>query len=50
MDDRISGYASAILDLAEAEGELSRVETEFLSLGQAYTPCSRAPPIFSASC
>ena len=32
---RISGYASAILDLAEAEGELSRVETEFLALGQA---------------
>jgi F-type H+-transporting ATPase subunit delta len=36
MDDRISGYASAILDLAEAEGELSRVETEFLALGQAF--------------
>ena len=36
MDDRISGYATAILDLAEAEGELSRVETEFLDLGQAF--------------
>jgi F-type H+-transporting ATPase subunit delta len=36
MDDRISGYATAILDLAEAEGELSRVETEFLALGQAF--------------
>ena len=36
MDDRISGYASAILDLADAEGELSRVETEFLALGQAF--------------
>lgn len=36
MDDRISGYANAILDLAEAEGELGRVETEFLALGQAF--------------
>jgi F-type H+-transporting ATPase subunit delta len=36
MDDRISGYASAILDLADAEGELSRVEAEFLALGQAF--------------
>jgi F-type H+-transporting ATPase subunit delta len=35
MDDRISGYASAILDLAVAEGEVERVETEFLALGQA---------------
>ena len=35
MEDRISGYATAILNLAEAEGELSRVETEFLALGQA---------------
>lgn len=35
MDDRISGYATAILNLAEAEGELSRVESEFLALGQA---------------
>ena len=39
MDQRISGYATAILDLAEAEGELSRVEAEFLALGQA----SRSP-------
>lgn len=35
MDERISGYASAILDLARAEGELERVEGEFLALGQA---------------
>jgi F-type H+-transporting ATPase subunit delta len=35
MDDRISGYASAILDLARAEGELERVESEFLAIGQA---------------
>jgi F-type H+-transporting ATPase subunit delta len=35
VDGRISGYATAILDLAEAEGELGRVETEFLALGQA---------------
>lgn len=31
----ISGYATAILDLARAEGELERVEGEFLALGQA---------------
>ena len=36
MDERISGYATAILNLAEAEGELSRVESEFLALGQAF--------------
>jgi F-type H+-transporting ATPase subunit delta len=36
MDQRISGYATAILNLAEAEGELSRVETEFLALGQTF--------------
>ncbi len=35
MDERISGYASAILDLAKAEGELDRVESEFLAIGQA---------------
>jgi F-type H+-transporting ATPase subunit delta len=35
MDDRISGYASAILDLARAEGQLERVESEFLAIGQA---------------
>jgi len=35
MDDRVIGYAGAILDLATAEGELERVEAEFLSIGQA---------------
>ncbi len=35
MDDRVSGYASAIFDLARAEGELERVEGEFLAVGQA---------------
>jgi F-type H+-transporting ATPase subunit delta len=35
VDERISGYAGAILDLAKAEGELDRVEGEFLSVGQA---------------
>jgi F-type H+-transporting ATPase subunit delta len=35
VDDRISGYASAVLDLARAEGELERVESEFLAIGQA---------------
>jgi F-type H+-transporting ATPase subunit delta len=35
VDDRISGYASAILDLAKAEGQLDRVESEFLAIGQA---------------
>jgi F-type H+-transporting ATPase subunit delta len=36
MDERISSYATAILDLAQAEGELDRVESEFLALGQAF--------------
>jgi F-type H+-transporting ATPase subunit delta len=35
MDERVTGYAGAILDLATAEGELDRVETEFLAIGQA---------------
>lgn len=35
MDDRIDGYARAVLDLATAEGDLERVETEFLAVGQA---------------
>ena len=35
MDDRVSGYASAVFDLAQAEGELERVESEFLAIGQA---------------
>ena len=36
MDDRVTGYAQAILDLATAEGELERVETEFLTISQAF--------------
>lgn len=36
MNDRVSGYAAAILDLAEAEGELERVESEFMAIGQAF--------------
>jgi F-type H+-transporting ATPase subunit delta len=35
MDDRVRGYARAILDLATAEGELERVEAEFVAVGQA---------------
>ncbi|MGA7227063.1 MAG: ATP synthase F1 subunit delta [Acidimicrobiia bacterium] len=35
MDDRITGYANAVLELATAEDQLERVEAEFLALGQA---------------
>jgi F-type H+-transporting ATPase subunit delta len=35
MDDRIAGYANAVLELARAEGDLDRVESEFLAIGQA---------------
>ncbi|MGA7096518.1 MAG: ATP synthase F1 subunit delta [Acidimicrobiia bacterium] len=35
MDDRITGYANAVLELARAEDQLERVEAEFLALGQA---------------
>lgn len=35
MSDRISSYAGAILALAEAEGELERLESEFLVIGRA---------------
>jgi F-type H+-transporting ATPase subunit delta len=35
MNDRVTGYAGAILHLAEAEGELERVESDFLAIGQA---------------
>ena len=35
MSDRVSSYADAILALAQAEGELERVETEFLAIAQA---------------
>jgi F-type H+-transporting ATPase subunit delta len=36
MDDRTAGYARAVLELAQAEGELDRVEREFLSIGQSF--------------
>ena len=35
MDDRVMGYASAVLELARAEDQLVRVETELLAIGQA---------------
>lgn len=35
MDDRIDGYATAVLELARAEGSLERVEGEFLAIAQA---------------
>ena len=35
MDDRIVGYANGIFELAKAEGELERVETELFSVAQA---------------
>lgn len=34
-DDRITGYANAIFGLAQAEGELERVEDELLAVSQA---------------
>ncbi len=35
MTDRIEGYAAAIFELARAEGELQRVETEFYSIARS---------------
>ena len=35
MDDRIAGYASGIFELARAEGELERVESELFAVAQA---------------
>ena len=35
MDDRISGYASAVFELAKAEGQLERVESELFAIAQA---------------
>lgn len=35
MDDRISGYASGVFELAKAEGQLERVETELFTIAQA---------------
>ena len=34
-DDRITGYANGVFELARAEGELERVENELLSVAQA---------------
>ena len=36
MPDRITGYASGIFELAQAEGELERVETELFSIAKAF--------------
>ncbi len=35
MDDRTVGYANGILELARAEGQLERVESEMFAIGQA---------------
>ena len=35
MDDRISGYASGVFELAKAEGQLERVESELFAIAQA---------------
>lgn len=35
MADRISGYASGIFELAKAEGEVERVESELFAIAQA---------------
>lgn len=35
MTDRISGYANGIFELAKAEGELERVESELFTIAQA---------------
>ena len=36
MDDRITGYANGIFEIARAEGELERVEDEILAVAQAF--------------
>ena len=35
MQDRITGYANGIFELAKAEGELERVESELFTISQA---------------
>lgn len=35
MDDRITGYANGIFEIARAEGDLERVENELLAVSQA---------------
>lgn len=36
MADRIDGYASALFELARAEGELAKVEREFYAIGRSF--------------
>ena len=36
MDDRIDGYAAAILELAKAEGELARIGDELFRIARAF--------------
>lgn len=35
MEDRIAGYASGVFELARAEGQLERVESELFTIAQA---------------
>ena len=35
-DDRIDGYAAAILELAKAEGELARIGDELFRIARAF--------------
>lgn len=37
MADRIDGYAAALFELAQAEGELSKVEREFYTIARSFT-------------
>ncbi len=37
MADRIDGYAAALFELAQAEGELSKVEREFYAIARSFT-------------
>lgn len=36
MEDRITGYANGIFELAHAESDLQRVENELFTIGQAF--------------
>lgn len=36
MADRIDGYAAALFELAQAEGELSKVEREFYTIARSF--------------
>ncbi len=44
-DDRITGYAAGILEIALAEGQLERVEAELFQIGQAV---SSSPELYDA--